>query len=647
MCGIAGCVETGANAESLADLGWDLTERLRRRGPDGRGVHVIPEHGVVLAHTRLAVLGLGPEGQQPMESADGRYVISYNGEIYNHLELRELLMPLGHAFRGHSDTETVLAAIVSWGLEATLKACRGMFAMAVFDRRESALYLARDRFGQKPLYHGHIGKRLIFLSDLDAIGGFGPPPAIDRSALADYFRSGAVPGDRSIFEGIGKVGPGQIVEYRRRGCRWERVGTSTFWSVEQAARQGVRTPFAGTESEAVDELDRVISDAVDLRMLSDVPIGAMLSGGVDSSLVAALMQRHSAKPVKTFTVAFAQSDFDESPAALAVSQHLGTDHDVLTVGPGDLLALLPDLPAMSGEPFADPSQIPTHLICRHARRSVTVCLTGDGGDELFGGYPWVRRGARVSRAISPIPPPIRRMLAAASGGLADRVGGSFGRRAATLERLLDVHDVRDARFALTGAWKAGTAPVLGIADAELVVESAQNWPDLPELEQQLLWLDCVRFLPDTILTKADRASMAASLEGRAPLLDTEVAEFAWSLPTDWKLGPRPSASSATNKWILRQLLYRYVPSELVDRPKQGFDVPIGSWLGDELQEWAQDLLSPSSIKQDGYLDNEAIQKVWQDHRHGRADHTNRLWSVLMFQAWLQHLRDGRATPAPA
>lgn len=653
MCGIAGLAAPDAGRAGLLRIGEEFAHRLRHRGPDGNGVEFVAEFDLVMAHARLAIQDTSESAAQPMTSADGRFTISYNGEVYNHAELRAELIAGGVApstFRGHGDTETLVAAIAVWGLAATLERCRGMFALAVVDRHLQTLSLARDRFGQKPLYHGQVDHRLMFASDLAALGPLRRELTIDGDALDGYLRAGAVPGRQAIFEGFSKVMPGEIVTYTHRWDCFELTGVERYWDYEAEITAAAGQPFAGSFDDALDELERVLLEAVELRLLSDVPVGSLLSGGVDSTLVTALMQRASSTTVNTFTAGFPGYSLDESDVAAAVATKLGTHHKHVEVGHDDMLSAIPAIVAMNGEPFADPSQIPTYVVSRLARESVTVCLAGDGGDELFGGYPTQRRSADLVRLIGRVPVPIRMgigsMLGAAAPAL-DLADPGRARRARTAAASFAVEDPLDARLALSGCWKEGEVPL----SAEFLARHPSSdsrtgngsgpvdWPDFESVEHQMLWYDGVTFLPDQVLTKVDRASMWVSLEARAPMLDHEVARLAWRLPMSWRLGPDRAPMSG--KWILRRLLDRYIPRHIMDRPKQGFAPPVADWLRHELSDWAGDLLSPTQLKADGYLDHAIIAKAWDAHTRRGVDNARKLWAVLMFQAWLEEIKSGR------
>ncbi len=643
MCGIAGLADPRARSEGLLSTGRDFVRRLRHRGPDGDGVALVAELNLVVAHTRLAIQDVSSYAAQPMASADGRFTVVYNGEIYNHRELRAELEASGvpsSTFQGHGDTETLVAGIAHWGLSATLKRCRGMFALAVVDRRKATLQLARDRFGQKPLYYGQHGGRLFFMSDLVALGPMRRELSIDRGALDGYLRAGSVPGRQAIFEGFSKVMPGEIVTFAHRGSGFEPAGRERYWNYAEEIRQSASDPFQGSFDEAVDELERVLLESVEMRLLSDVPVGSLLSGGVDSTLVTALMQQASPSAVNTFTAAFPGHAMDESAVAASVADQLGTKHDQVDVDYADMLAVLPDVVAMNGEPLADPSQIPTYLVSRLARQSVTVSLAGDGGDELFGGYPNQRRGASVVRRVGRLPVPVRMgvgsVLGAASTALRPLDAGR-SRSARTAAASFAVEDPLDARLALSGCWKQGEVPLAEPLDVDVI--DLVDWPSFSTIEEQMLWYDGVTFLPDQVLKKVDRSSMWVSLETRAPLLDHNVARFAWTLPMEWRLGP--DGASTSGKWILRRLVDRHVPREIMDRPKQGFVPPVEQWLRSDLAEWAGDLLSPDRLKADGHLDPVIIGRAFQDHQRRGVDNSRRLWSVLMFQAWLEELETDR------
>ncbi len=640
MCGITGFWNpAGLNEYDARGIVIRMAEAIHHRGPDDGGDWIDPGAGVALGSRRLAIIDLTPLGHQPMQSADGRYVIAFNGEIYNFHDLRSELEAGGATFRGRSDTEVLLAAVARWGVRRALERSNGMFALAVWDREARALHLARDRAGEKPLYYGWAGQTLLFGSELKALRAH---PAfrgdINRTALAAFFQRGYVPGPLSIYRGIYKLPPGSLLTLRaEQGFRGAPI---PYWSMDEVAESGVAHPFRGSTSEAMDALDGLLRDAVRIRMESDVPLGAFLSGGIDSSLVVALMQAQAGNPVRTFTIGFHESKYNEAEYAKAVAQHLGTEHTELYVTAEEARAVIPRLPTLYDEPFADTSQIPTFLVCEMARRSVTVSLSGDAGDELFGGYRRHQLGPAIWRSLRWIPFGVRRSAAHVLGlsqGPAGLVGRSVnrvarrwtGKRSLT-ERIRQTADILSARspadlyYSLMTFWKTSPSP-----QGRLVTtgELAAG-PNLGgKAAQVMMSLDATGYLPDDILAKVDRASMGVSLETRIPLLDPRVIEFAWRLPLKMKI------RGGEGKWLLRQLLYRYVPRTLVSRPKQGFGMPIAEWLRRPLRDWAEALLDERRLRREGLLDPAPIRRKWAEHVSGETRWDYQLWTVLMFQAW--------------
>jgi len=597
-----------------------MTACLAHRGPDAEGVWADDQVGIGLGHRRLAVLGLGEEGAQPMVSPSGRYVIVYNGELYNHLELRRELEVSGRApvWRGGSDTETVLAAVEAWGLDGLLPRTVGMFAIALWDREERVLTLARDRMGEKPLSYAWSGRTFVFASQPSALHAFpGFTPAIDRQALAGLLRYAVLPADRGIHEGVRRLPPGTTLRIR--------PGTSVaavpepYWSFEEVARRGLAEPYEGNDEAHVDRLAEAVTESVRGQMLSDVPIGAFLSGGIDSSLVVATMQQLSQRPVRTFTIGFEESGFDESGHARAVAEHLGTEHTEVRLSAADAQAIIPSLPHAYDEPFADSSQIPTILVSRLARRDVTVALSGDGGDELFAGYTRYRQAERLSRVPGVV----------ALG--AEVVYRTLGQpRRVSLARTIRQGEWAIVRRLLSSNPDAESL-VIG-ADAARADADFRDWWDrtagLGGLTARSMALDTVRYLPDDILHKVDRAAMSVSLETRVPLLDHRIVEMAWRLP------PSTRRRDGNGKWILRELLARSVPRALFERPKAGFGIPVGQWLAGPLRPWAEELLAPSVLDADGLLETRRVRSIWDDHASGRWDAGAELWPILMFQSWL-------------
>lgn len=638
MCGITGYWRMANADPALAEhMAW----RIQARGPDDAGVWADGAAGLVLAHRRLAVLDLSPAGHQPMLSPCGRYVLVYNGEIYNHEDLRVELEGEGGHFdwRGHSDTETLLAALRHWGVRRTLERVNGMFAFVLWDARERTLYLARDRMGEKPLYYGRCGDAFLFGSELKALTAFpGWRGEVDRDALALYLRHNYVPSPWSIYRGIHKLPPAHFVAVREHGAR---VGEpQCYWSLAEVAEQGVAAAADGDPLALADELDALLRDAVRRRMVADVPLGAFLSGGYDSTTVVALMQAQSDRPIKTFSIGFHEEEYDEAKHAKAVAAHLGTDHTELYVTPEEAMAVIPRLPEIYDEPFSDSSQIPTFLVSRLARRHVTVALSGDGGDELFYGYGRYFVAERIWNRLGLIPCPVRKSLAAMAARAPARAVESLmrllpqrlrinqvGMRLTLLAEFLAQPRPEALYRELVSHWKTPGRIVRGGKEPSTILACPERLPESLGLRERMLLLDMLTYLPDDILTKVDRASMAVSLEARIPLLDHRLVEFAWRTPTAYK------CREGQGKWILRQVLYRYVPKELMDRPKMGFGVPIEQWLRGCMRDWAEDLLDEHRLRDEGFFDPAPIRQMWQDHLGARPHWHYYLWDILMFQAW--------------
>ncbi len=648
MCGIAGFLkyQGGASAEVAARM----RDTLYHRGPNDGGSWVDETVGVALVHRRLSIVDLSSAGHQPMLSASGHYVIAFNGEIYNHLDLREALA--GCVWRGHSDTETLLAAIAAWGVDATLKQCVGMFAFALWDRQACTLTLARDRFGEKPLYYGWQGDVFLFGSELKALKAHPAFRAeIDRDALALYIRHGYIPAPHSIYKGIFKLPPGSWVQI---SAGLERGEPNVYWSARQAAERGQRNLFEGGEAEAVQELERLLQQSIAGQMMADVPLGAFLSGGVDSSAVVALMQAQSSRPVKTFTIGFKDQAYNEAEYAHAVAKHLGTEHTELYVTPQQAMAVIPQLPHIYDEPFADSSQIPTWLVSKMAREQVTVSLSGDGGDEFFGGYNRYSLGEKIGK-IARLPLPLRSALAGMiTGSSPERWDAVLGLVLPLLPRKMRFANPGDKLHKLAGVvcsesreslylglislWDNPAAIVLGSKEPTTVITDRSEWPEIPDLTQQMMALDTVSYLPDDILAKVDRAAMNVSLETRMPYLDHRVMAFAWSLPLSMKV------SRGHSKFVLRKMLYKHVPKELIERPKMGFSIPLDSWLRGPLREWAECLLDERRIRKEGFFDPLLIRKKWLEHISGRYNWQHQLWVILMFQSWLGTTNESRLHP---
>lgn len=645
MCGIAGAF--GGPGVDTAVV-QRMTRALAHRGPDDEGAWVDSDAGIGLGHRRLSIVDLSPAGHQPMISPSGRYVITFNGEIYNHAELRAELLAQRHevAWRGHSDTETLLAGFDAWGIKATLQRAGGMFAFGVWDTQERALTLARDRIGEKPLYYGRQGgpkSPFLFASELKALTQHPAfERAIDREALGLLVRYINVPAPLSIYRGISKLLPGTMLTLPPGESE---PLVEEYWSGAEIARAGVANPIDMDADSARDELERILEQAVGRQMMSDVPLGAFLSGGIDSSTVVALMQKLSSRPVKTFTIGFRESDYNEAEHAKAVARHLGTDHTELYVTPGETIDVIPRLPAIYDEPFADSSQIPTHLIAALARQEVTVALSGDGGDELFGGYDRYLFTTGLWQKIAGIPISLRlaasRLLTMvtasawnsfgnAAGGLLPRSIGSrrLGEKVHKGAIMLSSETLDQLYDGMLSLWRNPSELVIGAPSESLsTMNGSARLSGLGGVERMMAQ-DMLGYLANDILVKVDRAAMAVSLETRVPLLDPEVVEFAWRLPLPFKIrGNR-------TKWLLRQVLYRHVPAELLERPKMGFGVPIDSWMRGPLRDWVEALIDERRLREQGFFHPKVIRKAWDEHLAGRANQF-KLWSVLMFQAWLE------------
>ena len=634
MCGIAGAWEPAGDrsAGALAEGVAAMAATLRHRGPDDGGVWTDAGAGLALGHRRLSIIDLSPEGHQPMVSPSLRYALSFNGELYNFEELRRELVARGHSFRGRSDTEVLLAACEEWGVAGALGRFNGMFAFALWDAAHRALHLVRDPLGEKPLYYGRVAGAVVFASELAALRAHpraGAALEVDRDALSAYLRLNYVPAPHSIYRGVHKLPAGHILTVRAADtgalpeprCYWPLAEV-----VAKARAGGID---AVSDEEATDRLDRLLADAVRLRMHADVPLGAFLSGGIDSSTVVALMQAQSDRPVRTFTVGFDDRRLDESAHARTVAKHLGTDHTEIRLSPQAALDLVPRLPTIYDEPFADPSQLPTTAIAQVARGHVTVCLSGDGGDEVFGGYNRYTEGERAWRLLAPVPRQARavaaRALLAAPRALRDVVVPAA--KTQKLAGLLRAGSAADVYSALVSAWDDPDSLVVGGH------EPGRGYEELPAeldgLGEQMMFLDTLSTLPDEMLAKVDRASMSVGLETRVPLLDPRLVGLAWSLPRDMRI------RDGQGKWLLRQVLYRYVPAEMVERPKTGFDPPVAEWLRGPLRPWASALLEPSRLRREGYLRPEPVTRCWAEHLAGTRNWDYRLWAVLMFQAWLE------------
>ncbi|MDI6774384.1 MAG: asparagine synthase (glutamine-hydrolyzing) [Verrucomicrobiota bacterium] len=668
MCGITGFIDpSGSLARDAIERAVSrMADTLRHRGPDDVGCWADPGCGLALGHRRLSVIDLSPEGHQPMASESGRYVIVYNGEVYNFQELRRELEPLGHRFRGHSDTEVILAAIEQWGVAAAARRFLGMFAFALWDARERRIVLARDRLGVKPLYYGWANGVLMFASELKA---FRAHPRwsgeINRGALALFMRHNCIPAPYSIYRDVHKLYPGTLLSVGMEaaaapgdfsplpvseGAPAARLQPEAYWSARTVAERARADPFVGSEDEAAEALEGLLADAVKRRMVADVPLGAFLSGGIDSSAVVALMQAAGGR-VKTFTVGFPDSVYDEARHAREVAMRMGTDHTQVDMTPAETLAVIPGLPALYDEPFADSSQIPTFLISRVARRHVTVSLSGDGGDECFGGYNRYVLAPAVWGRFCRLPRAARRAAAGLARAVPIRAWESFFRAAGrllpaelrnrvpgdTVTKCADIvaADTPDLAYrALTSHWKNPETVVVGGTEPPTIFTDSRRFFRQADFVRRMMLTDLVTYLPDDILTKLDRASMGVGLEARAPFLDHRIVEFSARLPLSFLVRSR------TGKHLLRRVLYRHVPPRMLDRPKQGFGLPLGRWLLGPLREWCEALLNEERLRREGFFEPGPIRTRWREHVSGRRDWKHELWDVLMFQAWLEEERRG-------
>jgi asparagine synthase (glutamine-hydrolysing) len=699
MCGFSGFLTSEVDVLSRAKaVASKMALSLHHRGPDDAGAWADASAGIALGFRRLSILELSSAGHQPMRSASGRFVMTFNGEIYNHSELRDLLSvkQLGSPaipWRGHSDSETLLASIEVWGLEETLKKTVGMFAIALWDTQTRTLHLARDRFGEKPLYYGwattasSASPTFVFGSELKALRSYpGFSNNVSREALALYMRFTYVPAPYSIYQNIYKLEPGCMLSINTSAAlpqsdkllvagQMPSVPTAPsaplrpqdvqgglsmyrWWSLATVVESGAQSQIS-SEDEVLETLELRLKDAVRLQSLADVPLGAFLSGGVDSSCIVALMQAQASSPVKTFTVGFEEAGFDESPFAREVAEHLGTEHNEFFVSAKQAQAVIADLPSIYDEPFADSSQIPTHLVCKEARQQVTVALSGDAGDELFAGYNRYFWGPRIWSRLAWLPYSARQVLGAAIRAVPTESWDSLSKPVNALlpdtknitraginahklaARLSGVRDIDDLYKSLVSEWQdpaqvvkragGGSGFYTGDNLSEPVSMLSDPWPaaGVEQGQHRMMYRDSMTYLPDDILCKVDRAAMATSLETRVPFLDHRVAELAWRLPLNMKI------RNGQGKWALRQVLYKYVPEKLIDRPKSGFAIPIGQWLRGPLKNWAEALLDEKRLELDGYFHPKPIRDKWAQHLSGRYDHTASLWAVLMFQSWLE------------
>lgn len=625
MCGIAGVCNRFL---SWKDDLTDMNRRMSHRGPDAQGIWSNKDHSVALGHVRLSILDLSEAGGQPMESRDGRYVIVLNGEIYNHITMRQKLLNDSKisAFRGHSDTEVLIEYVSAYGVEAALKASVGMFAIGLYDKKNRKLYLARDRMGEKPLYYGFVNQNFVFASDIGCIGKIGKEELkIDQDALSLYFKHGYIPAPYTIYKGIYKVEAGSIIEIEAPYCKYSQY---KYWDIMQVAKSGQENLFKGSENEATDQLESLIKESIKNQMVADVPVGAFLSGGIDSSVVVSIMQELSSNRIKTFSIGFDENLYNEAKDAKNTAEYIGTEHTELYIGPKDIIQIIPELPYIYGEPFADSSQLPTFFVSKLAKEKVTVSLSGDGGDELFCGYNSYKYVFQIWNRIKKIPYPVRR-------------------GAVSFFNKLNIND--SYYFNAIKKFSACKNPeeiYTGLSDIKSISERimperkvpAYKYSEFPygyligQLEENIMLMDMLMYLPDDILVKVDRSAMAVSLESRIPLLDKNIVEFAWTLPHEYK------ADNKTSKKILRNVLYRYVPREMMERPKKGFSIPVAKWIRNgSLAEWAGDMLSEDRIAREGFFDGKAVGKLWNEFKRDGKD-AARVWYLLMFEMWLESVK---------
>ncbi len=638
MCGIAGYLGSTPNPNICLNK---MAEAINHRGPDNLGNWVDESEGIGFAHARLSILDLSSAGHQPMHSVSKNFVMIFNGEIYNHLVLRSELDSINQRnWYGHSDTETLLAAIEEWGLSRTLKKAKGMFAIALWDKSNKNLSLACDRVGEKPIYYGWVNNQFVFASELKAIKKFPEfKNSIDRSSLALFLRLNSIPAPYSIYKDIYKVEPGQIISLEAGSKKFKK---HNFWSIEKVYNKGNMNQFSFSSSEAVNKLENVLSNAVSSQMLSDVPLGAFLSGGIDSSTVVALMQSFSDEKVNTFTIGFNAKEFDEAKHAGMVAKHLGTNHFEKYVTEDDALDVIPKIPYIYDEPFADSSQIPTYLVSKFAKQKVTVALSGDAGDELFGGYNRYIYGEKMFNKVAKAPVFIKKLMSqtilsmteekcdSILRGLTNNRFTNVGHKLHKVSNVLSSKSIRDLHFKLVSQIYNPSDWLINAKEYEtLLNDDTERFEELNSVEQMMAY-DLITYLPTDILTKVDRAAMSVSLETRIPFLDPEVIEFSASLPLEFKI------RNGVTKWALREVLYKHVPKDLIERPKMGFAVPLAEWLRGPLKDWAESLLDEKRLHQEGFFNVEFVRDKWLEHISGKQNWSHQLWNVLMFQAWLEN-----------
>ena len=637
MCGIAGFLGSVDKPEELLT---NMANAIQHRGPDDKGIWLDQAKEIGLAHTRLSILDLSSAGHQPMHSLSDRYLIVFNGEIYNHAIIRAELDSINaRNWLGYSDTETLLAAIEQWGLELTLRKAKGMFALSLWDRQTQTLSLARDRMGEKPLYYGWVEDCFVFASELKAIKKFpGFNDKVDRNSLALFLRFNSIPAPYSIYKNIFKLAPGCIASLKLGS---KEINQTQFWSTETIYNQGASSQFLGTENDAVHALDSVLMSAVNLQMQADVPLGAFLSGGIDSSVIVALMQSQSSKKINTFSIGFDIEEYNEAEHARAVAKYLGTNHYDMYISERDALEVIPFLPHIYDEPFADSSQIPTYLVSKFAKQKVTVALSGDAGDELFGGYNRYVFSNQYFRKIKMLPISLRKLITSSILGLSQEnwnkhLGGILGKRFVNVgfklhkgANVLSSRSIRELHYKLASQIESPENWLINSKEyVTLLNDDVDHFPSLDPIEQMMAY-DLLTYLPTDILTKVDRAAMAASLETRVPFLDTSVIEFSASLPLEYKI------RDGVTKWVLREVLYKYVPKDLIERPKMGFGVPLEEWLRGPLRDWGESLLDAKRLRDEGFFNVSLLRQKWHEHLTGKYNWHHQLWNVLMFQAWLE------------
>ena len=637
MCGIAGYLGEIPNSNNLL---FEMINAVNHRGPDNHGIWFDENAGIGFAHSRLSILDLSPAGNQPMHSVSNNLVMIFNGEIYNHNEIRSELEKISNRnWRGHSDTETLLAAIEEWGLDSALRKTKGMFALALWDKLNKKLSLARDRLGEKPLYYGWVNEQFVFASELKSIKKF---PCfnnqIDRSSLALFLRFNSIPAPHSIYQDIYKLEPGQIIKFYADSKKTEK---HDFWSIEKVYKEARKAKSSLTPSEAVNKLESVLSNAVSSQMQSDVALGAFLSGGIDSSTIVSLMQSHSDVNVNTFSIGFNSKDFDEAQHARMVAKHLGTNHFEKYVTDRDALDVIPHLSEIYDEPFADSSQIPTFLVSQFAKHEVTVALSGDAGDELFGGYNRYVFSDKIFSKIAKAPNLIRKLISQTIfsmsedkwdiilGGLLNKRYANIGHKLHKAANVLPAESIRNLHFQLISQIHNPSDWLINANEYKTILnDGIERFAELNSVEQMMAY-DLITYLPTDILTKVDRAAMAVSLETRVPFLDLEVIEFSALLPMEFKI------RNGVTKWALREILYKHVPKDLIERPKMGFAVPLAEWLRGPLKDWAESLLDEKRLHQEGFFNVEFVRSKWAQHLSGNQNWHHQLWNVLMFQAWLE------------